>query len=68
MPKHGNVGNNGKTPKTESNPITLGDYLIQMPNRENIVQYTDGEYQGETSLDYGYVNLFDSDIICYCGV
>ncbi len=38
------IGNNGKTPKTEANAIALRDSLVDMPNRENIVWYTDGQY------------------------
>jgi hypothetical protein len=46
-PKHGKdhglpVGKTGKTPKTEANAIGLRDSLVAMPNRENIVWYTDG--------------------------
>lgn len=63
-PKHGKdhglpVGSNGKTPKTESNAIALGDSLVDMSNRENIVWYTDGQYQGGTARGCDCVNLFD---------
>lgn len=65
-PKHGRdhglpVDNNGKTPKTEANAIALRDSLVDMPNRENIVWYTDGQYQGETPRGGDCVNLFDPD-------
>ena len=65
-PKHGKdhglpVGSNGKTPKTESNAIALADSLVDMPNRENIVWYTDGQYQGGTARGCDCVNLFDPD-------
>ncbi len=65
-PKHGKdhglpVGSNGKTPKTESNVIALEDSLVDMPNRENIVWYTDGQYQGGTARGCDCVNLFDPD-------
>ena len=65
-PKHGRdhglpVGNNGKTPKTEANAIALQDSLVDMPNRENIVWYTDGQYQGGTARGCDCVNLFDPD-------
>ena len=32
-----------------------------MPNRENIVWYTDGQYQGGTARGCDCVNLFDPD-------
>ena len=62
------VGSNGKTPKTESNSIALADSLVDMPNRENIVWYTDGQYQGGTARGCDCVNLFDPDTNVYCGV
>ena len=55
------VDNNGKTPKTELNAIALADSIIDMPNRENIVWYTDGPYQGGTASGCDCVNLFDPD-------
>nr|YP_010133976.1 hypothetical protein KYU77_pgp131 [Tryblionella apiculata]QWM93465.1 hypothetical protein [Tryblionella apiculata] len=63
-PKHGPdhglyVDSNGKTPKTEA--ITLRDSLIDMPNRQNIIWYTDGQYQGGTTRRCDCVNLFDQD-------
>ena len=63
-PKHGKdhglpVGSNGKTLKIEY--ITLGDSLVNMPNREKIVWYTDGQYQGGTDRGCDCVNLFDPD-------
>ena len=65
-PKHGidhdlPVGKNGKTPKTEANALALRDSLVDMPNRENIVWYTDGQYQGGTDRGCDSVNLFDPD-------
>jgi len=65
-PKHGKdhglpVGSNGKTPKTESNAIALRNSLVEMPNRENIVWYIDGQYQGGTARGCDCVNLFDPD-------
>jgi hypothetical protein len=65
-PKHGKnhglpVGNNGKTPKTEANAIALRDSLVDIANRENIVWYTDGQYQGGTQRGCDSVNLFDPD-------
>lgn len=50
-----------KTPKTEVNAIALRDSLVDMPNRENIVWYTDGQYQGGRARGCDYVNLFDPD-------
>jgi len=66
-PKHGKdhglpVGNNGKTPKIEANAIDLRDSLLDMPNRENIVWYTDDQYQVGTKRGCDCVNLFDPDI------
>ena len=65
-PKHGKdhglpVDSNGKTPKTESNAIALADSLVDMPNRENIVLYPDGQYQGGTARGCKCFNLFDED-------
>ena len=65
-PKHGKdhdlpIGNNVKTPKTEANAIALCDSLVDMPNRENIVWYTDVQYQGGTARGCDSVNLFDPD-------
>ena len=59
-PKHGTdhgleVGNNGKTPNTETHAIALRDSLLEMPNSPNIIWYTDGEYQGGTPNGYGCV-------------
>jgi hypothetical protein len=65
-PKHGPdhglpVSNNGKTPKTEANVIALRDSLLDMPNRQDIVWYTDGQYQGGTQRGCDSVNLFDPE-------
>ena len=65
-PKHGGdhglpVDNNGKTLKTEANAIALRDSLVNMPNKANIVWYTDGQYQGGTDHGCASVNLFDPD-------
>ena len=65
-PKHGKhhslpVGPNGKTPKTEANAIALRDSLINMANKQNIIWYTDGQYQGGTKRGCDCVNLFDPD-------
>ena len=50
-PKHGKdhglpLDKTGKTPKTEANAIALRDSLIDMPNSQDIIWYTDGQYQG----------------------
>lgn len=63
-PKHGKengvpVDNNGKTPKTEANAIALRDSLVDMPNRENIVWYTSGQYRGGTARGCDSANSFD---------
>ena len=63
-PKHGPdhglpKESNGKTPKTEA--IALRDSLLDMPSRQNIVWYTDGQYQGGTPRGCDCVNLFDPD-------
>jgi hypothetical protein len=65
-PKHGpdhglSVDSKGETPKTEANAIALRDSLIDMPNRQNIIWYTDGQYQGGTPRGCDSVNLFDPD-------
>ena len=65
-PKHGKdhglpVDKTGKTPKTEANAIALRDSLIDMPNSQDIIWYTDGQYQGGTQRGCGSVNLFDPD-------
>ena len=68
--KHGKdhglpLGNNFKTPKTEANVLALRDSLVDMPNRKNIVWYTDGQYQGGIDRGCYCVHLFDksTDII-----
>ena len=65
-PKHGKdhglpVDKTGKTPKTEANAIALRDSLIDMPNNQDIIWYTDGQYQGGTQRGCDSVNLFDPD-------
>ena len=65
-PKHGKdhglpVDKTGKTPKTEANAIALRDSLIDMPNSQDIIWYTDGQYQGGTQRGCDSVNLFDPD-------
>jgi hypothetical protein len=50
-----------KTPKTKANVIALCDSVVDMPNRENMVWYTDGQYQGGTAHSCDSVNLFDPD-------
>ena len=65
-PKHGPdhglpKDSNGTTPKTDANTIALRDSLIDMPNRQDIVWYTDGQYQGGTQRGCDCVNLFDPD-------
>lgn len=47
--------------KTEANAIALRDSLIDMPNRKNIIWYTNEGYQGETVHGCDCVNLFDTD-------
>jgi len=63
-PKHGKdhglpVDKTGKTPKTEANAIALRDSLIDMANNQDIIWYTNGQYQGGTQRSCGSVNLFD---------
>ena len=63
-PKHGKdhglpVDKTRKTTKTESNVIALRDSLIDMANNQNIIWYTDGQYQGGTQRGCDSVNLFD---------
>jgi hypothetical protein len=63
-PKHGKdhglpVDKTGKTPKTEANAIALRDSLVDMPNSQDILWYTDGQYQGGTQRGCDSVNLFD---------
>lgn len=65
-PKHGKdhglpVDKTGKTPKTEANAIALRDSLVDMPNSQDIIWYTDGQYQGGTQRGCDSVNLFDPD-------
>jgi len=65
-PKHGKdhglpVGANRKTPKTEANALALRDSLLEMPNREEIIWYTDGQYQGGTERGCDTVNLYDPE-------
>jgi hypothetical protein len=65
-PKHGPdhglpKDSNRKTPKTEANIIALRDSLLDMPNRQDIVWYTDGHYQGGTPRGFDCVKLFDPD-------
>ena len=65
-PKHGKdhglpVDKTGITPKTEANAIALRDSLIDMPNNQDIIWYTDGQYQGGTQRGCDSVNLFDPD-------
>ena len=55
------IDSKGETPKTEANAIALRDSLIDMPNRQNIIWYTDGQYQGGTQRGCKCVNLFDPD-------
>ena len=63
-PDHGKdhglpVDKTGKTPKTEANAIALRDSLIDMANNQDIIWYTNGQYQGGTQRSCGSVNLFD---------
>jgi hypothetical protein len=50
-----------KTPKTDATTIALRDSLLDMPNRQDIVWYTYGQYQGGTPRSCDSVNLFDPD-------
>jgi len=47
--------------KRQKQKQMLYDSLVDMPNRENIVWYTDGQYQGGTGRGCDSVNLFDLD-------
>lgn len=63
-PKHGKdhglrVDKTGKTPKTEANAIALRDSRIDMPNNQDIICYTDGQYQGGTQRGCDSINLFN---------
>jgi hypothetical protein len=65
-PKHGPdhglpVGADDKSPKTEANALALRDSLLEMPNKENIIWYTDGQYQGGTDRGCDSVNLYDPE-------
>lgn len=52
-----------KTSKTEANAIALHYSLVDMPNRENIVWYTNGQYQGRT-VRWFIFNIFPSVKFC----
>ena len=39
----------------------MRDSLVDMPNNQDIIWYTDGQYQGETQRGCDSVNLFDPD-------
>ena len=39
----------------------MRDSLVDMPNNQDIVWYTDGQYQGGTQRGCDSVNLFDPD-------
>ena len=41
--------------------IALLDSLINMPNSQDIIWYTNGQYQGGTQGGCDSVNLFDPD-------
>merc|ERR1712115_468521 len=41
--------------------IALRNSLINMSNKQNIIWYTDGKYQGGTERGCDSVNLFDPD-------
>ena len=65
-PAHGRVhdlptNENGKTPKTEKNALTLRDSIVNMPNRKDIVWFDNGMYQGGTERGYDSVNLYDHE-------
>ena len=66
-PKHGKIhglpfdSKTRRTPKTEENAIALRNSLINMSNKQNIIWYTDGKYQGGTERGCDSVNLFDPD-------
>ena len=65
-PKHGAAhglpkDSKGKTAKSEANALALRDSLIDMPNKPNVIWYTDGMYQGGTPRGCDSVNLFDKD-------
>lgn len=45
--------------KSDANIIR--DSLVEMPNIQDIVWYTDGQYQGGTPRCYDCVNIFDPD-------
>ena len=53
------VDSNGKTPKSEA--ISLRNSLLDMPNRPNIKQFSNGQYQGGTPKSCDSINLFDLD-------
>jgi hypothetical protein len=65
-PKHGPdnglpLDSKRKTPKTETNAITLRDSLINMSNRPNVLWYKEVMYQGGTPRGCDCVSLFDLD-------
>ena len=66
-PKHGKIhglpfdSKTRRAPNTEENAIALRNSLINMANKQNIIWYTDGEYQRGTKRGCDSVNLFDPD-------
>jgi hypothetical protein len=64
VPKYGDihgllVNANGKTPKTEENTLAFRDSLVNMPEREGIIWFENGMYQGGTERGYDSINIYD---------
>jgi hypothetical protein len=53
------VNENSKTPKTGKNALAIRDSIVNMPNREGILRFENGMYQGGTERDYDSINLYD---------
>ena len=50
-----------KTPKTEDNALTMMKSIVEMPNRENVLWFEEGSYQGGTDREFEAVHIYDPD-------
>lgn len=50
-----------KTPKTDDNTLKMMKLIVDMPNRENIIWFENGTYQGGTDRGFDSIHIYDAD-------
>ncbi len=70
VPDHGaihdlpyTIKNNGgtRTEKTDDNALKMMHSVVNMPNRDNVLWFNNGTYQGGTDREFEAIHIYDRD-------